>query len=279
MAVKHTVHDPRRAKLHGGPLSESGSGGYDRQMRALAAPPTSAAPSRGLAPVSEEGGRRPSSSSACGHREVALRQEQPWRSEKVAEFAGRTEADSKRQALVLEGPRGIALRAVGEPEDHKVASKVVVGFESRRLEEQHKERRTKQDGQRRNAVPRSSDIALARPPSRSGEGELVKRPGSGKSKDIAFGAVYEYRDSCGTAKVVASTSQQPERQFLLDKRHHEKALSTHKEPALVWVGMSGGSGGLSDAQMTEVRRAVADTRADRLQAKKLSDVKPYSRHG
>lgn len=36
-------------------------------------------------------------------------------------------------------------------------------------------------------------------------------------------------------------------------------------------------GGLNEAEMASVRRRVADARAERLNAKKLSDIKPYSR--
>jgi len=213
---------------------------------------------------------------------VAIHRSEPWRSEKVVEFASRVGEDKALEALVMQGPRGTALRAVGEAEDHKVASKAVVGMEQRRLGAQAgkggADKGRAQDGQRRNAVPRGSDIAMAVPPARA-TGELAARPRSGAGKETAFGAVYEYRDNCGTPQVVASTGTMPERQFLLDRRHHEQALAGKQEPSIVWVGVSGGAGGLSDAQMTEVRRAVADGRAERLQAKKLSDIKPYSRHG
>mmetsp|Transcript_18479 Transcript_18479/g.59984 ORF Transcript_18479/g.59984 Transcript_18479/m.59984 type:complete len:99 (+) Transcript_18479:582-878(+) len=63
------------------------------------------------------------------------------------------------------------------------------------------------------------------------------------------------------------------------RRRHGDVLAAHQEPQLVWVGVSGGAGGLDDGQMTEVRRAVAEGRAERLQAQKLTDIKPYSRHG
>ena len=36
-------------------------------------------------------------------------------------------------------------------------------------------------------------------------------------------------------------------------------------------------GSLTATEMAEVRRTVASARAERLQAKKLSDIKPYSR--
>ena len=66
-----------------------------------------------------------------------------------------------------------------------------------------------------------------------------------------------------------------------------------QDPAIVWVGMSGGRGGLNQAEMTqvrsalagarrpvgargrgEVRRAVTSERAERLAARKLADIKP-----
>ena len=93
---------------------------------------------------------------------------------------------------------------------------------------------------------------------------------------MSFGAVYEYRDDCGTAKVVGSTAAVPEKQFALDQRHYEHSLQK-REPRIVWVAISGGSGGLDELEMAQVRRRVAAARAECLNAKKLSDIKPYSR--
>ena len=131
---------------------------------------------------------------------------------------------------MLQGPRGTALRAAGEAHDHQVASKAVAEIETQRqqiaqgpsvdLAELKSFNRA-----RRNAVPRSEDLTLAKPSARG---------------PLAFGAVYEYRDSCGTAKVVASTASVPEKQFALDQRHYEHALSKQADPHLVWVGVSGG---------------------------------------
>ena len=44
-----------------------------------------------------------------------------------------------------------------------------------------------------------------------------------------------------------------------------------------WMTLQTLRGGLDEAEMAEVRRKVAAARAERLHAKKLSDIKPYSR--
>lgn len=300
------MHDPRRQQILARQEARRPGSAGSLMLPAALAPPPGAYPSSSAdlgqpsgrcgggdlasipegAPSAGRGAsavRRPGSG---GPREAALQRAEPWRSEKVAEFASRLGEDKALEALVLQGPRGTALRAVGEAEDHKTASRVVVEMEQRRLAAQAGKAgpaaEAGQLGQRRNAVPRSSDIALASPPPRAATtGELAGRPRSGAAagRETSFGAVYEYRDSCGTPQVVASTGTVPERQFLLDRRHHETVLAGKQEPSIVWVGISGGAGGLSEPQMTEVRRAVAGSRAERLQAKKLSDIKPYSRHG
>jgi len=297
MTVRHTVYDPRRQQVLA--RQEAPRPGSTRPRLGILAPASSNStdlrqPSgslggsdltsiaEGSASGSTAEVRRWRHGTVGGHREAALQRSEPWQSGKVAEFAARLGDDMALKALVLHGPRGTALRAVGEAEDHKIASKMVVDLERSRLTSQacngSLARQSAQDHQRRNAAPRSSDIALSVPPGRA-MGERAAWPHGGLRKDVAFGAVYEYRDSCGTPQVVASTGKMPERQFLLDLRHHEHALAGKQEPSIVWAGVSDGAGGLNDAQMTEVRRAVADGRADRLQAKKLSDIKPYSHHG
>lgn len=292
MAVKHTVCDPRRERLH----SAAQIGGrHDGRAESNFFAALTANPSHGesLAPVPETApllspGR---SVAASAKSELAVRGGEPWKSRSVADLASRL-SDSSRsrdagtgavvEALVLQGARGVALRAIGEAEDHTVASRVVVDLEKRRLQQQ---RHRQQQQQRR---PIGREIACAVPPGRADSGVMAERPqfgevvpSSGSRQPVSFGAVYEYRDSCGTPKVVASTATMPERQYLLDKRQHGPNLpSEGVEPKLVWVGLSGaGAGGLSDAQMAEVRRSVANSRADRLHAQKLSDIKPYSRHG
>ena len=60
-----------------------------------------------------------------GPRELANARAQPWRSKAVADFANRVGEDKSVVALVLEGPRGTALRAVGGQDDHNTASRAV----------------------------------------------------------------------------------------------------------------------------------------------------------
>ncbi|CAE8700391.1 unnamed protein product [Polarella glacialis] len=278
-AVKHTVYDPRQLQL----AQRRGGDFFDVPGSARSAPvssggrgPRLSQPRTGLRPISECGA---ACSEVDGAPQPALAvraraKEEPWRSPLVADFAAGLGRGVGLEAMVLQGPRGVALRAVGEAEDHQVASRKIADIEARRKQlPSHgpsvdlAEGRLLHDAKRRNAVRRGSDLALAVPSA------ALAVP------SMAFGAVYEYRDACGTAKVVASTATLPERQLALDQRHYEDVLPKSGKASIVWVGISGGRGGMDEAEMAEVRRQVASSRADRLQAQKLSDIKPYSRHG
>lgn len=269
-SVRRSVHDPRRlellkqnralpcCKVVDGFLS-SGSG-RRKELRALEPVPEDSASVAGYS-VRE---------SDLAPHELALYRNEPWRSPAVAALAlklGNKESGCRAvEPMMLQGPRGTALRAIGEKEDHNVASHTVAQIERRRLRAANA---SLQGGT-------SPSQALLKHLRAEGGGELIGRAQSGAPP--TFGAVYEYQDSCGTAKIIASTGVLPERQFLLDKRQHS-VLRAAPDPSLVWVGVSGGAGGLGEAQMAEVRQAVASARADRLQARKLADIKPYSRHG
>ena len=254
--VKHTVYDPRQLRL-------AKTGFFDLPSHTRSSPPSRHG---ALKSIVED----PSARSAAG--DVVPREEligpEPWRSPAVAEFATKLQ-QGELEALILQGPRGTALRAAGEVADHQVASKAVAEIESKRLPSiqgpsvDHAEL-TPFNRSRRNAVKRAEDLALAKP-------SVSRTP-------MCFGAVYEYQDSCGTAKVVGSTSAVPEKQFALDQRHYEHSLRRlQRDPRIVWVAISGGKGGLDELEMAQVRRRVAAARAERLNAKKLSDIKPYSR--
>lgn len=312
-AVKYSVHDPRRqqlATLHDGgffeptsrPASSSSVGSLSRGHAAVPSA-TGAARFRGarsvgstMRRISEVSVYDPNTSLTGDLAVPQGGRDQPWKSPAVASFASRLGTDQSLQALVLSGPRGTALRAVGEAEDHKIASRVVTKLELRRtqlpddagrgLAANHGPRADPVESRlmsrgRRAAVRRGTDVALANE-------ALARQP------EQAFGAVYEYRDSCGTPHVVASTWVMPERQFALDRRQYEDVLGNRSgergaasgrlrfpdDPTLVWAGMSGqGRGGLDAMEMAEVRRTVASERAERLHLHKLGDIKPYSRHG
>mmetsp|Transcript_18479 Transcript_18479/g.59981 ORF Transcript_18479/g.59981 Transcript_18479/m.59981 type:complete len:255 (+) Transcript_18479:59-823(+) len=213
MAVRHTVHDPRRERVlaqreaPGGvgllvPPSLSSSaaggrgGGYGLAGRDLAAIDECSSVASGTSRLERD--PRPGSA-AGGPRESALLRREPWRSDKVAEFAASLGQDKARDALVLEGPRGTALRAIGEAEDHKVASKMVVDIELRRA----------QGPASGGAGPssRGEQASQLQERARASDGgrynELAPRPRGGVGEEAAFGAVYEYRDSCGTPKATA----------------------------------------------------------------------------
>ena len=253
--VKHTVYDPRQLRL-------AKPGFFDVPSHTRSSPPSRHG---ALKSIPEDPSARSVGDVVPAHQELIG--PEPWRSPAVAEFAtGLQRGDL--EALILQGPRGTALRAAGEVTDHQVASKAVAEIESKRLPSIHgpsvdHAELTPFNRSRRNAVTRAEDLSLAKPR------VSTRAP-------MSFGAVYEYRDDCGTAKVVGSTAAVPEKQFALDQRHYEHSLQK-REPRIVWVAISGGSGGLDELEMAQVRRRVAAARAERLNAKKLSDIKPYSR--
>ncbi|CAE7362082.1 unnamed protein product [Symbiodinium natans] len=242
MSVKHTVADPRQLQLAN--ASSEGRGFFDFPAETRSAPPSRsgrpptalvAGGASSLRPIPETVSLCNEPTSASGP--VATRSgKEPWRSPAVTEFARGLET-GKVEAMVLHGPRGLALRAAGEVKDHQVATKVVAEIEAKKQEQKAIEQGPSIDlaehstyrynKSRRNAVPRAEDLVLAVP-----SAPLREAP--------AFGAVYEYRDACGTAKVVASTASMPERQFALDQRHYEHSLPAKTNPNLVWVGVSGG---------------------------------------
>ena len=228
--VKHTVFDPRQIVV-------GGAGFFDVPAHTRSAPPSrrgrSSLSMQGastLKPIPESGSECAMAMSKNGESQlVGSVGSEPWRSAAVAEFAVGLQ-QGNLEALILQGPRGTALRAAGEGIDHQVASKAVADIETRR-------QKVSMSGPavdlaelktfRRNAVPRTEDLVLARP------SEHLRQ-------DMSFGAVYEYRDACGTAKVVGSTATMPEKQFALDQRHYEHTLPKQNDPKIVWVGISGG---------------------------------------
>ena len=97
---------------------------------------------------------------------------------------------------------------------------------------------------------------------------------------LAFGAVYEHRDSMGKSHLIGATGQMPERQFALDRaevpRVQELSRRGGMRSELVWMGV--GQGLIGDSEMDEVRAAVLNNRSERMKIDKLACFKPYSRH-
>mmetsp|Transcript_42478 Transcript_42478/g.77075 ORF Transcript_42478/g.77075 Transcript_42478/m.77075 type:complete len:228 (-) Transcript_42478:154-837(-) len=210
-------------------------------------------------------GSTPTTPAAAPQRALRRRQhlvQQPWESMAVQSLAsklstpGQTNEDPVT-ALVLKSPQGTLLRAVGGKADHEVAGKVLAD------------------------IQRSSSSSAAPPDSKSNS---LAKVGSGllSTQQVAFGAVYEHRDSCGKPRLVGSTNVLPERQFQLDWQEHSQVRSLASDSPgggsghLVWAGI--GSGVVGEHEMGRVREAIVHARSERLQLQKLSSEKPYSRH-
>eukprot|EP00913_Durusdinium_trenchii_P024082 g22617.t1 len=215
MEVKHTVFDPRRLKLD---RSTHRPGGFfDLPAHTRSTPPSRDGfprpGSRG-----DTGARRlkpipESAQSEAGDRTVALR------SNRCVEIRvqGRVWAIQPKYLMIMQSPPSQTPGVEGPRADATELPRF--------------------NAARRNAVPRGEDLALSKL-------AVPRAP-------LAFGAVYEYRDACGTAKVVASTATMPEKQYALDQRHYEHRLPK-RDPQLVWVGLTGGRGGLNEAEMASV---------------------------
>mmetsp|Transcript_60371 Transcript_60371/g.135965 ORF Transcript_60371/g.135965 Transcript_60371/m.135965 type:complete len:230 (+) Transcript_60371:58-747(+) len=190
--------------------------------------------------------------------------QQPWESMAVQSLANKLSSPPGQSsedpvtALVLKSPQGTLLRAVGAKADHEVAGRILADIE--------------QGGSSGSAPQHDSRTkSLAKV-----GGGLLSR------QQVAFGAVYEHRDSCGKPRLVGSTNVLPERQFQIDWQEHSQVRSLASDSPgggsghLVWAGI--GSGVVGEQEMGRVREAIVHARSERLQLQKLSSEKPYSRH-
>ena len=225
----------------------------------------------------------------------------PWQAPSVARLANqlarRGGAESGVLPMMVEGPMGTVLAAVGDERAHSIAGDVL----SRCAEEQQQKGgggggdRGWRTSRNPSAVERSS-----RQSSRSRSGQLTVRGSGGGSvggrvpqtardaggsgartlvrREPAFGAVYEHRDSFGKPVVVGETDTVPELAFERDLARHKQLrdLATYKggSAAVVWAGC-----GQNRDSIAAVRSAVAKDRAERNRCDKLAGPKPYSAHG
>lgn len=199
----------------------------------------------------------------------------PWDSLAVQQFSSMMynssvfEAGLAPSAMILQAPGGhTILQAIGEAEDHKVASRTVADIQTHL----HKDGNSRLAPQGLGGTTESQLKVV-----RSGQ------PAPLQQSRVSFGAVYEHRDASGKAKIVGSTAVVPEHQFQLDWQEHGvvKELSKHSHAPgssghLVWVGV--GAGPVGEQEMARVRQAVVDARSERLKIEKLSSEKPFSRH-
>jgi hypothetical protein len=213
---------------------------------------------------------------------LALQQTPPWQSRAVLRLANAVRRPNKGklsgeqvEPMLVEGPRGTSLRALGCKEDHRVAGDAL----SRVMAEQ-RERRSRGGldflGPSNVRPPRDRAFEAEDVPVRS----IATRPRHGGT---VFGAVYEHCDSTGRPKIISSTKDLPEQQFLEDgKNHHGVAdLLTRGRGSsrVVWAGVGQQIAGIGENEMGVIRQAIVDDRSKRLHVQKLSGIKPYSAHG
>ena len=215
----------------------------------------------------------------------ALTSEQPWQSRAVGNLVSqaRTRQEdgtpAKVQPMIVEGPRGTSLRAVGCQEDHQVAGDALGQILANRRRKDGQEillpppmetMDTEGGGGRRAA---EAEDALGH----------VQTRGNRSRSDYIFGAVYEHTDSFGRPKVVGSTALTPEQQFLEDGRNHSavsRLLTVEQGSShVVWAGIGRRSAGVGEGEMAVIRESVVHERAKRMHIGKLGSIKPYSRHG
>eukprot|EP00931_Biecheleriopsis_adriatica_P071565 TRINITY_DN4543_c0_g3_i1.p1 TRINITY_DN4543_c0_g3~~TRINITY_DN4543_c0_g3_i1.p1 ORF type:complete len:214 (-),score=30.22 TRINITY_DN4543_c0_g3_i1:266-907(-) len=193
----------------------------------------------------------------------------PWESDSVYRFVNKLRNDESGVCTMsLQGRQGKPqLLAVGSQQDHIVAGQTASKLTALKSA--------------------SSSTASSRPRSQLGlaatgmelERSTRKILEIQAREQVAFGAVYEHRDSCGKPRLIGSTDKLPERQFELDWKRSEPVKLLCQQgmrSELVWAGI--GYGDVGEAEMAEVRQAVVDARAERLRIEKLNGIKPYSHH-
>ena len=188
---------------------------------------------------------------------------QPWRAPSVQRLAQQLGTNKLVQPMMVEGPAGTILTAVGEQEDHAVAGEVL-----RQAQEARAKRGTPMPWG--NAPdPNQTSSSMTTAPANAG--------GAGKS---AFAAVYEHRDCFGLPRAVGCTHTVPEQRFLEDQENHQGVSTLMRRGGsseVVWAGV--GSYPLGPREMEVLMGEIAQRRAAQHKVQKLQGPKPYSRHG
>ena len=183
--------------------------------------------------------------------------------------------------MIIEGPRGTALRAVGSAADHAVAGDALGQCIADR-------KKRAVNGVEMLLPPPLTDQEDARRLKPVAEYEDLPTLSKGTTRrreesDLVFGAVLEYSDAFGKPKVVNSTAMLPEQQYLEDGRTSSKVshllTAGRGSSSVVWAGVGRRSAGVGEGEMAVIREAVVDSRAERLRISRLRSIKPYSKHG
>ena len=179
--------------------------------------------------------------------------QRPWQAPSVQALANQM-AERRKEAtpLLIEGPAGPVISAVGSKRDHRLASDALAALQQKRVH----------SGQPMPTHPLGRNVAAY---------------GGGRS----FGAVYEYRDSFGVPKIVGATGSTPEAAFETDQKKHQGIRNLMQrqngQSKVVWAGA--GTFPLGQAEMRSITDEIVDQRSKQFQLRKLRGHKPYSRHG
>lgn len=215
--------------------------------------------------------------------------ERPWQSPAVMRLMNRAmqprRGDGTHHAvapMIVEGPKGTVIRAVGEDRDHIVAGNAVARVQEERSRRQA---RAGPGAPEMLLPPPTPSLSRQAPPAMSGLS--MGRPSSARKRaetdDYVFGAVYEHTDSFGKPKMLGTTSDRPEVAFRRDVTEHRGVARLlgggGGSSRVVWAGVGRRIAGLGEAEIATVTQSVAADRSARLRVTQLSGIKPYSRHG
>ena len=210
--------------------------------------PGTARPRPRRRPQSSGGLRTARRGGGANNRRNAALAAQPWQSPAVAALVQRTTTNEGVAPMLVEGPRGTSLRAVGCATDHRVA-----GDALGRCVAERKRRASARGGpevllpppraaaaasHRNGALPRVAEFEDALPDLSLGRPTPLRKK---RHDDYVFGAVYEHVDAFGRPKLINSTAMTPERQYLEDGRNRSDVsrllVAERGASRVVWAGI------------------------------------------
>ena len=213
------------------------------------------------------GGRRVdrnSNLSRTGAAIIARRnvfREEPWKAPSVQALTRQMGRSANARPLLVEGPAGPVISAVGQQRDHSIASDVLGRAQESRVRAGI-------------AMPRGVNS----PANQQQRGQRRKRR---QRPAQSFGAVFEHRDAFGKPKFIGRTDSTPEARFAQDIQQHQtiRNMMTYQQGRsdVVWSGV--GQYPLGPEEMSRITEKIVEERSKKLHAQKLRGPKPYSRHG
>lgn len=188
----------------------------------------------------------------------------PWAAPSVQVLTSQLGKNREAHALVIEGPRGDVLTAVGCDKDNALANVVL---------------------SRANETPmkNESDNFLSCNAGNTPHVITGASRSRNKGNHRLFGVVYEHRDCFGKPMFIGHTSGVPEKRFVEDAAKHQpvRNLLTYEQGRsdVVWAGTATPSSIGGEDTMRDITQRIVDQRAKEQHLNKLRGPKPYSRHG